>query len=278
MEDDFSEHFNGSTVGAIEIVTIDPNVEDSDNFDTDEDYDLQNIDNRSQYSNATFRSRTDSSSIGDYESHTSDYDDDEDEDVNNKEFLNNSNDELFDAPPKDKSDTSKSIHFVTDSSFKLPEDAIRKNKNRTFSINTIGSDVDGLGLQIDANTFDLAEFITQDDFALTASMSCNRIVNKATNGVKQNVDENSPVQIISSENIDSDTDSDVIVDVETVEIDTEAEKQLWLDQSKLNHLDSKYHQGEVPFVDNIRDDPSWSPVVHIKKETVSKEVTKIYTL
>jgi len=40
-----------------------------------------------------------------------------------------------------------------------------ERKGRTLSTNTIISEVDALGLSIDVNNFDLADFITKDDFA-----------------------------------------------------------------------------------------------------------------
>ncbi|XP_075147498.1 PGC-1 family member spargel, partial [Haematobia irritans] len=86
------EEFDGhhlTTGGAIEIITVDPNA---DIFDSDsEEYNVDNVvhngvlefDRQSQCSNLTFRTRTDSSSIGDYESHSSDYDDDDENELDN---------------------------------------------------------------------------------------------------------------------------------------------------------------------------------------------------
>ena len=82
---------------------------------------------------STFRSRTDSSSIGDYESHSSDYEDEE-----------------FDDP------------FTEDN---------------LFSEAGLMAEEDAFDIDIDANTFDLATFIIEDDIPVVqTSLLKNKIV------------------------------------------------------------------------------------------------------
>ncbi|XP_030369743.1 uncharacterized protein LOC115620580 isoform X2 [Scaptodrosophila lebanonensis] len=215
----------------------------------------------SECSNSTFRTRTDSSSIGDYESHSSDYDDDDFDD-----------------------------HMQPPEGFVVHTSAVHKKlKSRTFSTNTISSDTDAFGLNFDANNFDannfdLAEFITKDDFAMNmctlrlkdlpislkppAAVSEEPISNKAELEVLA-VSETLPQPIIvSSKSIDSDDDNDSIIDVETIDID----ESLWV-QGKAS---------DMSFIDNVKDDPSWCPKQTKKSNgnsnTIKEKTTQTSTI
>ncbi|XP_061395092.1 uncharacterized protein LOC133330703 [Musca vetustissima] len=285
-EDFAGQHLTAG--GAIEIVTVDPNADgyDSDESDDDDDEDdddgdviqtnavhhngLIEFDRQSQCSNLTFRTRTDSSSIGDYESHTSDYDDSDDED-----------------------DDDDDDHLISPDE-NLILDTTSYHKNRTISTNTINSDVDGLGLNIDASNFDLAEFITKDDFTLNPinedddDLSSIAITNHGITATAATTTSSlasssggaaTKTLISSSKTIDSDSESDIIVDVETVEADDD-------DDNSLNSLrkasdllkpqmemaaapavmeplkpqqQEQQQEEDITFVDNTTKDPSWSP-------------------
>lgn len=107
-------------------------------------------------SRSTFRSRTDSSSIGDYESHSSDYDEEEHDDV-----------------------------------FKeLKEDSL-------LPMGDIMAEDDAFDIDIDANTFDLATFIIQDDLPV--------------------VPDHQTKIVIPQKSIAAADESDSDVDIETVE-------------------------------------------------------------
>ncbi|XP_046805456.1 probable GPI-anchored adhesin-like protein PGA55 [Lucilia cuprina] len=293
--------------GAIEIVTVDPNdgydtdsedeedSDDDDDVDDDDDEDdngLLNFDRQSQCSNGTFRTRTDSSSIGDYESHTSDYDDDSDDDDNDNNLINNTA-LLQNALANMSNMANNANNSIIDlhSNLVAPDDLLLDNsfhKNRTLSTNTLNSDVDGLGLQIDANNFDLAEFITKDDFQLqnTPIMSnqMHTAVPAAEAAVKSHIlpknnfatniaQTPSVVQVISSKLDDSDSDSDVIVDVETVEMDEDDASSLRKASEILKPIAASVPiqtEEETPFVDNVKSDPSWSPTQTVKKVETHK--------
>lgn len=207
-------------------------------------------DRQSQCSNSTFRTRTDSSSIGDYESHSSDYDDDVDNDTttNRGEAVDNE-------------------CLLTADTLTLLDD----RKIRTLSTNTVGSDADAFGLNIDVNNFDLADFITKDDFA----------DNLTTVNVKEPLPEqvmkqpiypmskptkimptskgdgvaplHNPV-VISSKSRDSDYDSDSIIDVETVDV-IDVDETLYT----AGLIDETVATEDLCYVDNVKADPSWCP-------------------
>lgn len=281
--EDFSGHnLNGS--GSIEIVTVDPNADgyDTDSEDEDSDQDNQihlkslNFDQESQYS---FRTRTDSSSIGDYESHTSDYDDNEDDE----------NDDVCDAA-KDPNCTMKTIN----NTLNQPKDILMNvigsddfvgldasfHKSRTLSTNTIGSDVDALGLNIDANNFDLADFITKDDFTINIPAEhtimpptkshdffmTNSSISKSENG-----------NFISSNPTDSDSDSDVIVDIETVDAEEESKPASDLLKPLISPTFAATAQSkeerDIAYVDNVQSDPSWTPAAQARKCDAKAEVS-----
>ncbi|XP_055840949.1 uncharacterized protein LOC129908483 [Episyrphus balteatus] len=146
MFENYEEGMQNMGQQTIEVVSVDPNHDfDSDCLEStdDEDDDDEDDDDVDEGNNedigsrgivafndvrscsrSTFRSRTDSSSIGDYESHSSDYDDDSD-----------SMEPLDDC----------ALHS-DGNAFKKPTD-----------------DVDPFAMQLDVSTFDLAAFITQDD-------------------------------------------------------------------------------------------------------------------
>lgn len=285
---------------AIEIVSVDPNTdsydsdsdeEESDDDDDDDDEDdgceddgdehkLLDFERQSQCSNATFRTRTDSSSIGDYESHTSDYEDTDDDDSDdqeetaiNKITINSVNSFPLTTPNVDSSilDLQASLVATDDLLFQPAF-----HKNRTLSTNTVNSDVDGL-LQIDANTFDLAEFITKDDFKLlnnaTVPHPVQRVATVNSISKFEKIVEK-PASVVEDIKLkkkhpatDSDSDSDVIVDVETVEVDEDAVCPLRKASESLKPSTAQLmpKEEESPFVDNIKSDPSWSPVSNAKK-------------
>ncbi|KAM7362236.1 PGC-1 family member spargel [Cochliomyia hominivorax] len=303
-EDFAGQHLTNG--GAFEIVTVNPNA---DGYDTDsedeedsddemghiDDNDLFEIERQNHWSDddgGTFRTRTDSSSIGDYESHTSDYDDDDDEDddeeeVDDEEEEVNVKQNLFNNTSLIQNTLVNNNNSIIDLHTNLmqPDDLLLDaayHKNRTLSTNTLNSDVDGLGLQIDANNFDLAEFITKDDFQLqnnltpqiaTTTTTTTTTNNFNTSEVNKIKIASSVVQVISSKCSDSDSDSDVIVDVETVEMDEDdasslrkASEILKPNTLNVNVENNKTSlEEDVPFVDNIKSDPSWSPAQSGKK-------------
>lgn len=197
-------------------------------------------------SQSTFRTRTDSSSIGDYESHSSDYDDE------------------FDIVNEEKSPRLQVVHNNIGN---LQSSCERKG--RTLSTNTIISEVDALGLSIDVNNFDLADFITKDDFAENLNACRKKESLQAQAQIKSNtladvpILLNPPVATIvakpgvpSSKPGDSDYDSDSIIDVETVDV-------LDMNMANIWSIDKPAKMGQTPdelrYVDNVKADPSWSP-------------------
>ncbi|KAH8418000.1 hypothetical protein KR222_010194, partial [Zaprionus bogoriensis] len=222
-------------------------------------------DRQSQCSNSTFRTRTDSSSIGDYESHSSDYDDDIEE---------------VTAVHKDEAVAG----ILTMDALALQED----RKCRTLSTNTIGSDADAFGLNIDVNNFDLADFITKDDFTenlnslreketlpvVTMKEPAAAAPTCTSRKVIRSIKDDGPAQaaslpkpvIISSKSRDSDYDSDSIIDVETVDV-IDVDESLWaagLVDEPATATD------DLCYVDNVKADPSWCPKQ--TKRIVSAEV------
>ncbi|XP_022214348.1 serine/arginine repetitive matrix protein 2 [Drosophila obscura] len=227
---------------------------------------------QSQCSNSTFRTRTDSSSIGDYESHSSDYDDDDEEEENKEQVAQNSS-------------------LLRDDVDAL-DDYYSDRKSRTLSTNTIVSEVDALGLNIDVNNFDLADFITKDDFAENISAcrvtkSQQRVQETALHthskvasvvpppstplaGAVAVAGAVAPVvrkpTVASAKQRDSeDDDSDSIIDVETVDV-VDVDETIW--------ATGQLEKGEAApaedlcYVDNVKADPSWSPKGSAKKPVV----------
>nr|XP_036212817.1 uncharacterized protein LOC106617806 isoform X2 [Bactrocera oleae]XP_036212818.1 uncharacterized protein LOC106617806 isoform X2 [Bactrocera oleae] len=286
--DDFAQHQLPAD-GGIEIITVDPNSLDSDSEDSNDDNNLssngdKNIvlnyadfdDNQSQYSEATFRTRTDSSSIGDYESHTSDYDDSSDEEDVAGDMINNQHVDIngdkkpdalllgVDEIPDLTVGLLAADGIDLDTSFQLPlEDIAAGNKNRTMSTNTIGSDVD-------VNNFDLAEFITNDDLTLTVPKVNTQIINNVTQ-TNTAVQTKRLAAIPVKTNIDSDSDaeSDVIVDIETVDVDME--KSLWKMATGNAVATEDNVVNDITYEDNVKTDPSWSPKPTKKQENMPKE-------
>lgn len=228
---------------------------DDEHLDPD-DRGLGDDDVQSQCSNSTFRSRTDSSSIGDYESHSSDYDDIEER-----------------LMPTDV--------FAMDHA---------ERKQRTQSTNTVCSEPDALGLNIDVNNFDLADFITKDDFADTINSLRNIQHVKAvpvapetpiklkTDSVQakkpqaltaeRQVAALPPPVIITSKSRDSDYDSDSIIDVETVDV-IDVDESLWVRRQ----LEAAKATDDLCYVDNVKADPSWCPKQTAKRIS-SAEVSR----
>lgn len=196
---------------------------------------------QSQCSVSTFRTRTDSSSIGDYESHSSDYDDEEIGDEDGKV---------------------------------APLESFSDRKNRTLSTNTITSEVDAFGLNIDVNNFDLADFITKDDFAenLNACRMKQSTVPKkpavAKKAVALHGSSGQHSKSLTAMSIDSDGDDDSIIDVETIDV-VDVDESSWADQAPTPADDLCY-------TDNVKADPSWCPSKTSKKPTtVAKEVSEM---
>ncbi|EDW95660.1 uncharacterized protein LOC6535292 [Drosophila yakuba] len=197
-------------------------------------------DNQSQ---STFRTRTDSSSIGDYESHSSDYEDE------------------YDIVNEEKNPRLLAVH---NNIVNLQSSC--ESKGRTLSTNTIISEVDALGLNIDVNNFDLADFITKDDFAENLNACRIKESLQAQEYTKSNTSAEvpliltSPVATImakrhSSNPRDSDYDSDTIIDVETVDV-IDTNKAIW---AKGKPAKVPQTSDDLCFVDNVKADPSWSP-------------------
>ncbi|KAH8313554.1 hypothetical protein KR067_007919 [Drosophila pandora] len=195
---------------------------------------------RSQCSVSTFRTRTDSSSIGDYESHSSDYDEEENEDENENE-----------------------------DGQVAPLESFNDRKNRTLSTNTITSEVDAFGLNIDVNNFDLADFITKDDFAvnLNACRMKQSTAPKKSAAAKNALPTPAPGQhskSLTAMSMDSEGDDDSIIDVETIDV-VDVDESLWADQEATPADDLCYK-------DNVKADPSWCPSKASKKPTpIAKE-------
>lgn len=181
--------------------------------------------NSRSISRSTFRSRTDSSSIGDYESHSSDY---YDQDLEEQEMHSN---------------YSKTDEAIEEE--KLSENGLLVAPEDFSDISTIAKTTNGIDveapnfrLSVDTNAFDLADFITKDYNAVAVALNDSRLG-----------------QAVFSNLSDSDSDSDVIVDVETV--DNEFNAIDWNNSSKtyLGEVD----ESSAIFVDNTDKDPSWNP-------------------
>ncbi|XP_055904644.1 uncharacterized protein LOC129940359 [Eupeodes corollae] len=179
----------------IDIVSVNPNSAYDTDFlqSTDEDIEIKenegtqgelSYENVRSCSRSTFRSRTDSSSIGDYESHSSDYDDD----------------------PVAMGFKTYPSKFSNNFSSKSVVDCIPDSDNNG-SMKSIDNP-DPFATHLDVSTFDLAEFITQDD-----QVFYNHSTQVANSSLRNSI-QNTVKLTISS---DTDSDSDVIVDVETVE-------------------------------------------------------------
>ncbi|XP_016950675.1 uncharacterized protein LOC108024953 [Drosophila biarmipes] len=202
---------------------------------------------KSQCSASTFRTRTDSSSIGDYESHSSDYEDEYDDDIVNEE-----QDQSF-----------LGVHGKVVSTQSASE-----RKGRTLSTNTVVSDVDALGLNIDVNDFDLADFITKDDFAENLNACRLKESQQAQKAPKSNAEavvtpdsypsvstKMTKPKVHSAKARDSDYDSDSIIDVETVDV-IDVDESVWATgQSEKSASSFK----DLRYVENISADRSWCP-------------------
>lgn len=287
--DDFAQH-QLSADGDIEIITVNPDSLDSysssedpnDDNDMSSNEDKNNVlnyadfdDNQTEYSEVTFRTRTDSSSIGDYESHTSDYDDSSDEEEVAGGMVNNlvvdiNEDNEPDAPllgidesPDLTEDQLAADGIDLDTSFLLQlEDTTAGNKICNMSKNTIGLDVD-------VNNFDLAEFITNDDLTLTVQRTNSQIINNVIQS--KTVVPTKPLTIPIKSNIDSESDaeSDVIVDIETVDVDMD--KSLWKMATGSAVTSEDNVINDITYEDNVKKDPSWSPKPTKKQDNTPKE-------
>ncbi|EDV47782.1 uncharacterized protein LOC6552151 isoform X2 [Drosophila erecta] len=209
-------------------------------------------------SQSTFRTRTDSSSIGDYESHSSDYDDE------------------YDIVNEDKN--PRLLAGVHNNIVNLQSSCERKG--RTLSTNTIISEVDALGLNIDVNNFDLADFITKDDFAENLNACRIKESLQAQGRTKSNPSTEvslvltSPGATIVAKHMaisgnprDSDYDSDSIIDVETVDVIDVNKAVLAIDKpAKMGQTSD-----DLRYVDNVNADPSWSPRPTKKVTSTFKE-------
>ncbi|KAH8295197.1 hypothetical protein KR018_008458 [Drosophila ironensis] len=201
----------------------------------------------SQCSESTFRTRTDSSSIGDYESHSSDYEE-EDDDFNDQKLLNTNNGSILRS-------TSE-------------------RKSRTLSTNTVASEADAFGLNIDVNNFDLADFITKDDFAENLN-SCHMksivvpIVPQKSVAVAL-PDHLPPAKYLaslSSKSIEADDDSDTIIDVETIDV-VDVDETLWPSDQPFASVQAA---DDFYYIDNVKADPSWCPNSTKKSISTAKE-------
>ncbi|XP_034485672.1 serine-rich adhesin for platelets isoform X2 [Drosophila innubila] len=253
---------------------------DSDDEDANEDHALRAVEDDDLQSQSTFRTRTDSSSIGDYESHSSDYDDDDDDD-----------DEIVQMPDE---------RLLSTDAFVFQDE----RKCRTLSTNTVNSDADALGLNIDVNNFDLADFITKDDFAdnlNTLHKSAKKAVSVTNEAplilppaqvsvpVPITVPTKAPIAptksksiekpiaalpkpvIISSKSRDSDYDSDSIIDVETVDV-IDVDESLWT-AKQADETETVVAAEDLCYVDNVKEDPSWSPKQNKHNQLATKTTT-----
>ncbi|KAI9584251.1 hypothetical protein GQX74_006146 [Glossina fuscipes] len=258
--------------GAVDLITIDDPITDmcadiKKEREIDENHDDETLATYDQCSsNETFRTRTDSSSIGDYESHSSDYDD---------EVAND-----FDNCPSGTQQISKECILQSSADDLLLENFNRFSpkltenigKTRTISNNSNVSDVDGLGLSIDANNFDLAEFITKDDIGVNSTL--DTLIIKDSGSINAIYLQPSTVQVISSKHDDEcDSDSDIIVDIETVENDENTEMKPIPELLNPRLPADFINEDDNEYVDNVKADPSWSPSYNGKKlEPPSKEI------
>ncbi|XP_026850239.1 uncharacterized protein LOC6591591 [Drosophila persimilis] len=220
---------------------------------------------QSQCSNSTFRTRTDSSSIGDYESHSSDYDDDDEEPV---------------PEPELEQERKHNTSLLRGNVDALDECSDRKS--RTLSTNTIVSEADALGLNIDVNNFDLADFITKDDFSENISacrLAESKRIQETASLTHSKVSLEPPSTPSGSAGAatasvvrkptavptklrDSDDDSDSIIDVETVDV-VDVDETLWV-KGQLAQAEAASPE-DLCYVDNVKADPSWSPKGSAKK-------------
>lgn len=144
-----------------------------------------------------------------------------------------------------------------------------------------------MGLSIDVNNFDLADFITKDDFAENLNACRKKESLQAQAQIKSNtladvpILLNPPVATIvakpgvpSSKPGDSDYDSDSIIDVETVDV-------LDMNMANIWSIDKPAKMGQTPdelrYVDNVKADPSWSPRSAKKTTPTIKEVSPMTT-
>ncbi|XP_016998696.2 uncharacterized protein srl [Drosophila takahashii] len=214
-------------------------------------------DMQSQCSDSTFRTRTDSSSIGDYESHSSDYEDE------------------YDVVNEEQNQSMLTVHD------NIPAfQSASERKGRTLSTNTIISEVDAFGLNIDVNNFDLADFITKDDFAenlnacrIKESLHAQETPEPNTETVVPSVLSPSDSTIVvkpkevSAKARDSDYDSDSIIDVETVDV-IDVDETSW---STGETSGTAPNPDDLHYMDNVKTDPSWCPKSAKKALPVVKE-------
>uniref|UniRef100_A0A1A9ZY27 RRM domain-containing protein n=1 Tax=Glossina pallidipes TaxID=7398 RepID=A0A1A9ZY27_GLOPL len=258
--------------GAVDLITIDDPVTDCVDIikrerETNENHDDEILATYDQCSsNETFRTRTDSSSIGDYESHSSDYDDEVANDFDNRP---NGTQQISEECILQSSADDLLLENFNKFSPKL---SVNVGKTRTISNNSNVSDVDGLGLSIDANNFDLAEFITKDDIGINSTLE--PLINKDSGPINEIYLQPSTVQVTSSKPDDEcDSDSDIIVDIETVENDENTGLKPITELLNPRLAADFTNEDDNAYVDNVKADPSWSPPYNGKKlEPPSKEV------
>lgn len=236
-------------------------------------------DQQSVYSELTYGSHTDSSSIGDYESHSSDYDDIEDDDHDDDDSDQvDENDNSTNCVIDNNQNIQEIDHVVAGDPLPIPliegdPFALDNQSNTNCGSESPKLDVDGLDLNIDVQNFDLAEFITKedDDFPLDYNLSPTT----ASASVKIQGSLENVVRVIAPKPGDSDSDSDIIIDVEGLEPDERDDSnfkstiQTVLPQTE--YVDT-IPDDDTPFVDNIKDDPSWTPtpISSVKKNNTTQ--------
>lgn len=149
QEEDLSSSLYGSGTSnttsqddGIEVITINPNNVEMEEFDEDDEY-------MRSFSRSSFRSRTDSSSIGDYESHSSDYDEEDDDE--------------YEAGD-------------------IKEDSL-------LPTGDIMAEDDAFDIDIDGNTFDLATFIIQDDISVMPNNQTKIVIPQKNIAVSEDEDD-----------------------------------------------------------------------------------------
>lgn len=247
----------------IEVISIDPNCEydSSDNefieeiSDDDEDENVdndqvlltvKNISNNNDDDDVYYRNRTESSSIGDYESHSSDDEinsnSDSDDDVKEDDILKAiKTDTNLNIKPKNEENKNVIIHDNSnknDNDMILPADDLENFKD-----------------------FDLTEFITKDYYNLHSTKN-NLINTDNSHNLKSKNDEDENDDDDNGD--DNEEDSDIDIDVETIqEIEIKPKSK---NNSKNNLLINKKSKinGNVNnsiyhVEDDLDKDPSWSP-------------------
>ncbi|XP_055375864.1 NK-tumor recognition protein [Condylostylus longicornis] len=253
-----SQNFSFSEIDSnIEIIAVDPNADfddaefDSSEYEKDEqennNYREIDTDNENK-SQISFRSRTESSSIGDYESHTSD--ESEVEHSNKYDF------NLIHQPIYVENENKKSVQNVGN-------DSSCRNDTAISHIDFVGSSImvatnnSNQSIEIDTETFDLATFITEDNF------------------IQTKLSENSSFSNDKSLCCSYGYESEEMIDIETID-DRTKETATSKNKTSLTKNDSDKHKrtSHINLIfeeDDIKGDPSWDPSYEKKNKNCTEK-------